>query len=388
MKVQTYKELEGLIPKVESDLEKTIQEREKLGLSIPKDYNVFITFYNAEKADATAALTDSGPIICVNALKTAQYQFQGKEAEKLERISYYFDITRTLLGDERWILSVIHKPEETIKQFEQAFKSEKSFQKYKEDFNTRGRTYEEYKKFATENAEKTKQVLYDTLPKIKEAFNKADLSLRHEMDHIDFFTSQLFLEYNSKLKNAKKLKHRLHILGDKSVSKEYAKANMEMLKSKVEVEPITEPRAFFFDFIKPDEWNKANFEEVKKSVSGNFLAYIEHVFPQDILDPIVSQKWSTGDMDTATSMFLFYIVNKQRRSANSQAYITQPEKVNYKLANQIIFKEIPKWKLKLAKNSEKTIEAIGNAYKENPSRLKEANNAKTFEEFIEICKNG
>jgi len=386
MKVYTHKELEELIPKVESELEKVLEEREKLGLSIPKDYQIFLNFYNAEGADATAQKTDKGSIISVNALKTVAYQFKGKEEEKLVKLANYFDITRTFLGHENWIFSIIHNPEETMKNFEQAFKSEKALQAYKEGFKTRGRTYEEYKQFASENAEPAKKALYELLPKIKDAFKKADLSLRHEIDHADFFNSQIYSDSYTKLKRSKELQYRLHTLGDKSVSKEYAKANMETLKSKIETEPIIEPRAFFFDYIKPDEWDKTNYEEVKKKIFGKFLLYIEHVFPRDILDTLVSQKWSKGEMDTATSMFLFYTVNNQMQSANSAAYVVQPEKVNYKTANQILFKEIPEWKLKLAKNAEKTIEAIGQAYKEKPSRLKQANEAKTFEEFINTCK--
>jgi len=389
MKVQTYKELEDLIPKVESDLEVAVKEREKLGLTIPEDYQVCITFYNSENAKATAQGTSSGSIICVNALRTAMEQLDEQDRNKLSGLTYYFDITRTFLRDESWIRASIEDPVKTLGDFEKAFKSEQIFQIYKEGCKARGREYDSYKDFTIKNAEKAKKTLEELMPSIKEGFKKADLSLRHELDHSAFFTSQIYKDFNSKLALTKQLQHKLGIEKDQSVSKELAKANMEVLKAKVEIEPLLEPRALFFTHVKPDEWDKADFEKVKNKVYGNFLlSYIERAFPQDILDPLVSQKWSNGEMDTATSMFLFYTVNLQRQSANSIAYVIQPEKVNYNIANKVLYQELPEWKAKLAKNARTAVEAIGNAYKEKPSRLKEANNSKTFEEFIEICKGG
>lgn len=387
MKVQTYKELEDLIPKVESDLEEAIKERESLDLSVPQNYKVQLMYYNSENAKANASDTCLGRIICINTLPSITGLLKGEDENKLSFILKYFDIVRTFLGYEGWILQAMQDPAKTIENFEKAFQSEQSFQQYKEGFKSRGREYDDYKDFMTKNAEPVKKALEDLLPKIRTVFEKADLSLRHEMDHLDFFTSNMHEDTKSKLNLVKNLQHKLHIEKDLSVSKEYAKANMDLLKIMVEVNPIVETRAMFFNHIRPDEWGKADFEKVKNKVYGNFLlGYIEHSYPREILDPLISQKWSTGEMDTATSMFLFYTVNSQMQSANSQAYIVQPEKVNYEIANKILYQEIPEWKMKLAKNARKVVETIGKAYKENPSRLKEANYAKTFEEFIEKCR--
>jgi len=66
MKVRACKELEGLSRRLESELEVTLKERDRLGLSVPQKYDTFVTFYNAQSARAQAQLTDSTPIICVN----------------------------------------------------------------------------------------------------------------------------------------------------------------------------------------------------------------------------------------------------------------------------------------------------------------------------------
>ena len=48
MKITTYESLKDLAPKVESDLEKTIQERKDMGLDVPDNYKTYIYYYNNE----------------------------------------------------------------------------------------------------------------------------------------------------------------------------------------------------------------------------------------------------------------------------------------------------------------------------------------------------
>ena len=90
-------------------------------------------------------------------------------------------------------------------------------------------------------------------------------------------------------------------------------------------------------------------------------------------------------MDRQTSNYLFAIVNRQRESPNAMRYVVRPEKVNYDVANRILYQELPEWKNRFAANGRTAVEAIGNAYRNNPSRLREANKARTFKEFIELC---
>lgn len=389
MKVWARKELEGLSRKLESGLEATLEERDRLGLSIPQKYDTFVTFYNAQSARAQAQLTDSTPIICVNVAPLVIDQLKEEDRERLGKVMHYFDIVRDFLGNphEEMVFSVAEHPIRTIKQFEESFGSEKALREYQDFFKERGTDYKSYKKFARRNAKFVREAVRDLLPRIEVAFETADLSsLRHEIDHVDFFDSPLYLDYYSRGKKAGELGQRLHVGKDKSASKEYARANMEVLEAMAEVVPLLEVRALFFNYVKPNEWDKTDFDDVKRNVYGNFVSgYVEGGLPEDMLDKLVSVEWSKGQMDRQTSNYLFNIVNRQRESPNAMRYVIRPEQVNYDVANRILYQELPEWKNRFATNGQTAVEFVGNAYRDKPSKLREANRARTFQEFMELC---
>ena len=391
MKIQAREELKGLLRKLEHELEIALQERKKLDLSLPQNYNTFIRFYNSQKAMAQAQLIGSSSIIEVNAAPLVINQLKEKDREKLKNVMYYFDIVRDFLGgpEEDIIFSVAEHPIKMINQFEENFSSKEELKRYKRFFKERGRDYSSYKKITIDNAKFVRDTIKEMLPMIKKAFDSADLSsLRHEIDHVDFFSSPIYLDYYSKYIKAAKLGQRLHAKKDKSTSIEYALANMEVLKSMAEVSPLLEIRALFFNYVEPNEWSKVDFNNIKKKVYGNLISgYIEGGFPEEILDKLVSVEWSEDRMDRQTSNYLFDLVNKQRGSPNTLRYVVHPEQVNYSVANYIMYKELPEWKNRFATNGKTIVDIISNAYKNNPSKLKEANKARTFQEFIELCES-
>jgi len=316
-------------------------------------------------------------------------QLKGEDRERLGRVMNYFDIVRDFLGNphEDTVFSVAEHPIKTIKQFEDSFGSEQALREYQDFFKERGTDYQFYKKVARRNAKFVRETVRGLLPRIEQVFETTDLSsLRHEMDHVDFFGSPMYLDYHSRGKKATELGQRLHVNKDKSASNEYARANMVVLETMAEVVPLLEVRALFFNYVKPDEWDKAGFDDVKRRVCGNFVSgYVEGGLPEDMLDKLVSVAWSEGQMDRQTSNYLFNIVNRQRESPNAMRYVVRPEQVNYDVANRILYQGLPEWKNRLATNGQTAVNVVGNAYRDNPSRLKEANRARTFQEFMELC---
>lgn len=380
-------ELEELIPQIESELEKTIQERKQLGLSLPQDYYIGISYYGAGNMSAGALFTDAGSIICINTLMLIQDQIEaGEDINKLNEILCYFDTARNILGEENWILPAIQNPEETINKFEQEFPSKEDLLGYKEGFNIKGSGYEDYKRFTIEHAESVKKLLEELMPKIKKGFKKTETHLRHEIDHVDFFNSLIYQDFCFKIAQAEEQYDLYMQQGDVLISPEYGKASIAVLKSMAEIEPLLETKALFFSYVGLNEWDNVNYEEVKKKVHEKFLkCYLEQVYPGEIRDNLISQKWASGEMNLATSISLA-TRNNEIEITNTEAQIIKQEKVNYKLINEILYKEIPGWKMKFAENAGIAVEAIGQAYKEDPSRLKEANQAKNFQQYIELCK--
>jgi len=389
MVVKARKELSDLTKKVELELGTVIKERKELGLSIPQNYDVSITFYNSQKSKAEASACGSKSEMRINVLPSVKEFFNEHELADIIAIEKYFDITRDFLGNphEEVIFCLLEHPILTLRYFEKSFGSEEALKAYKDFFKERGVEYDIYKKAAIKNAKKVRTLIKELLPNIKYKFRRIDMfSLRHEMDHIDFFSYPMHIEFRNILQESSDLSRKIQD-GDVSASKECAQLNQKILKLMPEVETIVELRALFFSYVKPFGWSGADFEWVKKTIYGSYVYdYIENWLPEKILDKLVSVKWGSGEMDRQTSNYLFRVVTEQCDSPNQLRYIFKPEEVNYKVANQILFSELPYWKMRFADNAQIAVEAVGNAYRDEPSRLKETNKARTFNEFIEICK--
>jgi hypothetical protein len=388
MGVKTRKEFERFSKKVESELEVTLQERRDLGLSVPSNYSAFITFYNSEGALATANFNNGNPQICVNVAPQVQDYLSPYDQKGLLLARHYFDIARDFIGNpqEEEIFKLMENPRLYFRKLEKRFPSKKELKKCKDFFKDRGKTYESYKQWVMKGAQPIREIIQVLLPEMESAFERTDLvSLRHEIDHLDFFDSNLYLDFYSKMTKAQELQIKLHLRRDRSSSEEYALANMGVLEKMAEVIPLSEVRALFFNYLPRGNWDKIDFKKIKSAVSQHFSeGYIEGNLPEGILDKLVSLSWSEGEMDRQTSNYLFKKVNEQIQSPNASRYIFCPEKVNECVANKILNQELPKWKNLFAKNTETAIEVVGNAYRDNPQKLGKTRDAKTFQEFIEI----
>lgn len=387
MEIQAHDRLKGLTPKVESELEKTLQERKNLGLSVPQKFNTLIKFYNNQGGFARAIPTTI-PTISINIAPITSSHLNAEDNKRLGATAYYFDIARDYLInlDEELIFSMINSPQKTILQFEKCF-SEDGLKERKKIFEERGVSCKTYERFLIEHAGPTKETIEYLLPKMKKTFNAMEIPfLRHEIDHVDFFTAQIYLDCLSISKEIMELCRQS--CKDNSLSVEYVKANMECLETMTKIQPILEARALFFDYIKPGEWCNINFDNAKKDVYDNFVSsYIEDSYVGNTLDKLISVKWSENQMDRQTSNYLFKEVLTKAKNPNADRYVVDESRVNYDVANQILKQELPRWQNKFKANAKIAVEAIGNAYRDNPSKLSAANSAKTFQEYINLCKS-
>ncbi len=387
MQVSTPKGYEELGEVVEAELQKVLDERAELGLSVPEDFSVGLNFYYSQKAFASAFYA-SPPGICLNILPMVQRVLKREDAEKIITINQYFDTLRDLLGEksgEEHIVQLLEHPVRTIKMFEKRLGA--NFDAYKHAFEANGTPYKEYRRAAVRNAKCIRMLLDGLKPVLLDSFPKVDFSsLRHEMDHVDLFSSPMYARFISMEKRAYDLLRKWQFIQSPAVSKEYAKAHLEKLAVASEVLTLMEIRALFFNSIAPSGWKHADFEKVKKKVYGEFAdGYVEGEYPEKILDAIVCNAWSHGKMDKMTSNYLFEIVNRQRGSINQMRYVVKLDEVNYDVASQILYIELPLWKARFAANGLAAVEAVGNAYRDDPKRLAAANKAETFKEFLRVC---
>ncbi len=396
--IKTLINIEGMIRPELADLEvildreidKAKKERIEMGLSLPPAFKRSIHYYFQQGAYAQALYTDSGPKIGVNVLTSCRDHLPKEDKYKVDTIMEYFDIARDMLSThENNILWLIESPDVALEAFEKEFPSLEAFAEFKAFYKERGRSYEESKAFLMGEAPLIKILLGEMLPKLKDAFEGANIisSLRHELDHCDFFSSPIITEYAKVKEHADNLSYKFKVEKDISVAKEYAAAKMRLLDVSLKADTLLETRALFFNYVKQGEWETADIKDVKEQVYHHFdIVYIQKMFPENILDKFASKSWSEGEMDRQTSNYLLYTVNKEAGSPNIWRYSFEESLVNKPVAEKILA-EIKRIQKTLRQYAKTAIDAVGDAYKNNPSKLAEANKAKTFEEYIAICRS-
>lgn len=389
MEVKANKGFEEIKPRVESELEKTLEERGKLGLSVPQSCDVFIGFYDSQNVNAQTIFGDYNHMIKINVAPCVSGNLGKDDRNDLKEIMKYFDFVKDMfsVNDEESVFAFIKNPDKTIKEFEYSF-SKGDFERHKKFLEERGTMYEEYKEGTKKNAGIVRNTLRNLWPKIIKSFKDSEMSfLRHEIDHVDFFNSPVYFNHVKKSKEVNDLGMKWAIKGDQKSSREYAQANLELLDSMSKIDPLLETRALFFDYVNPGEWGKVNFNEKKQKVRERFISdYVENGFSGSILHKIISPEWSKGRMNRQTSNHLFKTVYRRMNSTKASRYKVEPEEVDYGLANKILYKDLPEKKLEFAENANTSAEVIGDVYRDNPSKFKEARNARSFNEYLEMCK--
>ncbi len=371
---------EAPIKKLEDAVRTATEERKSLGLSLPKKCDFFIGMCDvASDGCAVAYQTNAGPAVVVNLLPLFLEQAEARHAELGQEIAEYFDIARDFFNTphEEPILELITHPRKTIQIFESSF-SKKKLRMYQSIFQERGKPYSRYKRWLTKNAKHIRALLKKLTPHILRAFEHQEIedTVRHELDHADFFQTALHQKYDHYVQQLNAL--------DES-SKQYIRVEKKLLHSFIEVYSLIEPRAHFFSYIPKDQWRDSDMAHVKKHVCATVITeYVENEYTFALLESLNSLSLKEGNIDTVTTNYLFHKVYAQSQSIHAQQYVVDPEKVNYSVANMILYEQLPALKKRMADNIILAVDALGNAFSQNPSRITKANKARTFDEFIEI----
>lgn len=385
----TRPELSQLEVLLEGKVEEVLKERKAIGLSVPEKYEVNLTYYNHDGALAQAQdLLIDKPGISINLFVACLPHLSEEDCKNVSSLITYFSIMRDFLMNphEEKILSFLDNPGEELKRFEAHFEPD-GLERYRAFLRGRGTSYENFVAMGVKKAPEMKGLLAELLPKFYEVFEKVDLSpLRHEMDHVDFYSSKLWKDYKTALGACEKLAIESKVPLTEAPNPDYACAKMSVLELDSQVRPLLESRAMFFTFIGPGQFNQANMSEVAEKVSVFFgEEYVSRVFPPNILDALVSREWGNGKMDRQTSNCLFYSVLSQMGSPTCIRYQFDETKVNQEVANMVLI-DLEKWKDIYRKNARRAAYAIGKAHVEDPKRFALADQqACCPDEYLRIC---
>ena len=387
MKIVATRGLECLTDRVESDLEKVLEERDMLGLSYPGDFNVKVGYYMGS-CMASAFVEDSMPTIQLNTLPIVFERFNNKEKDYAHKIISYFDVAQELFHDceEDLVLNLMEHPLKTINEVEGDF-GKKGLKEFKESF---GDMYKKYRSAVIKYAKDARLASREVFPKIISVLDNTGFTsspLRHEMDHLDMYHTRLNKDYYAIEQRLGELKNEIWS-GDSETIKEYKRLSRKFIDMKTKVVVIEEIRAAFFDQIKMGEWMKIDYEEVKRKVYGWFHnSYIINNFQKDILECTLGDMTGLKDLGKNTINYLRRLTLEHEGNAGSGKYHEDRTKVDYNIANKILFEDIPTWQMRFAQNAAFATEAIGNAFRDDPTRFQEANKARSFDEYLRILED-
>lgn len=379
-------ELSDLEFAVRKELDKVEEERSDLGLSYPEDYHFSVNYYEMEGALAQAFISTIGPFMSINVLMATYSHLDAEDQNKCADLLGYFDLVRDFLPgySENAIIDLMGNPKEFMDSLESRIPKE-GLVEFKDFFMRRGMPYDAYREFAIENAPKFNDILKHLLPKIKSIFYNLDFSsLRHEMDHLDFFSSPLYSRYNQLRKENQDLMINWQQEKTQESSEKYADSNLVVLDAQSRVLTLLEIRALFFNFVNVGEFGNMNPEVSKKVFNYFDQGYIKNSTAESILEPLVSDSHRKWEMNQETSNYLFHKVNTARQSPTAARYVVNKGEVNMQLANSILSR-VEEWQEIFRTNARQASEVIGQAFLRNPSALSHANKAKTFQEYLDMC---
>jgi len=390
MEIKAAWGLGKLKQKVKHDLEKVLGERRKLGLAVPEDVEVRLRYSSNNSEFAFACLENLVPVITINLLQSTAQRFKGEEKDALNTLSWYFDITRHILDDDNEVLAAMRHPVKVICSYENSV-GKKELQSIKQDLEDNGRKYSSEKNQIIKNAKKARKIFRKIKPKIERRFAKLSMSessLRHEIDHAAFFKSAIDTNYRENVESELMLSD----IAEQESYEQLAKIQNKMLTLSTERDVLIESRALFFDCIPFNHWELVDYEKVKKKVYSFFqYNYIESVIPAEVILPAMISKYAVKKAFTAeTAEYLKKLVYFQAGDiCKAKDIVIKTPGVDFNIANQIFYAEIPHWKQQYAWNATAAIDAIGDALRDDPARFKKADlEARTFSHYLKILKGG
>lgn len=379
-RVIVHKKLEGLAPRLIKDLEVALRERGDMGLSVPQEFDVRLRFYepgSKPHSDANTRTVGSKPSVTISALPESLNYLGGENRKAVKTVMSFFDLTRRFISfdteflpgpegidgdnDEYVVILTMREPERTIRYLEDTA-PEGRLAAYKDSLKKRRQDFDALKEKVIRTAKPAEESLARLAPVLQDLFSSVGFgSTRHEMDHVDFSTSAIYEDLHQSLEGG---------------------VNPQTLAKFSQAKTLSEVRALFFDHVPLNSWGEADMRSVEETVVAHYAdEYINSPkYSEAVVGMVLKADNTTIDDDTAN-----YISGAIDRRSRNGRFKFDPAKVDYRVAGKILHDQLPLWRIATRANAEIAAEAIGNAYRDDPRRLRAANGARSFQEFIEFC---
>lgn len=382
--VSVFPGLEGIIENISLRCKEAEEERAELGMRVPKNYNVEAHLFSSRNANGEAVRESSTIRLFVGNI--IQNDVSSDEAKDLGCIEEYILRMKSLFpefGEKDVVYVMRHAKEYVEPRLKMNFATEEMLQEYKHEEAKKGFDVDEAVAYLVAHASDARDAMEKLLPLVVERFPIIqNTTLRHELDHIDLFQSQLGKEHYKKGDAFEEVKKGVE---KKEISPgEFVNANNELLDSYCRFNTFLEGRAHFFSYILPGKWSAVDYRVVERSILKSIdNHYVNGFFLPDILNRLLAPFKLAGRINDDTIAYCQHVVRKGKKEALQYRY--DIENVQKGFAHYLLGKKLEFWKNKCSIIAASVIPVIGRTFEQDPSRFVYAQGATSYEDFLDIC---
>lgn len=384
MAIQALEGLERLRPKVDAEIHAALSERESLGLGVPAEFDVILGLYG-DGGTEEAATENGKQFIWVNAIPLAAEHCSGSLQKTADFLSDYFTIMRRVVDfeEESHLVRSLqdHRSMRTLlssASFSPSLQDHLAFAAYEEEMHP------ERKALLLNQAPLVRKKLGRLPTELAQAKN-IRLSLRHELDHLQFYRSPWYVGHEANEEAAiTRAADAFARERTPETLRAYADAKSQYLIALSTLDAALEARGLFFNHVPFGKWKTTDMSGVATRVCDWFRdVYVDGFYAATIVDTLAAQALSTGELGEKEARYLFARLVDDREGTRPITDCGVPS--GYKVTERILHTDLPAWRQVFLENGKAAADAIGQAYTQNPATLKETDRATSFTHFIELC---
>ncbi len=376
MKVNGNPVIEGSYEAAAEMTDNALLERKELGLGMPDTERLEVNLELASLKGCSGHLDTKTMTMDMYALDIARndlYREHGHESDVIDTLIR--NIGKLNMNSRKLEVSaVLDDPEKALGDYE----SEMEYLKMKK-FRESEKILYDYgtvRNTIITRAADIRDIAMGITPEMMKVFKrKGHKTIRHELDHLELFQNSAIAKRHDVIFDAAKEADADYSMERKPADNAYRDAQLKLLNSLMEFDPLSEIRALFFNVVDPGEWKSTDFARVSREVLDIYeKGYIRNSTGSDVM--LYLAKSLQGK--SMTEKDIMHIINRHTHYRTDDF---NPDNVSNFL--NIYFPVAMK---RLSNNAYRAADAMGAAYRDDPSRFVRAADAERFSSYIRACE--
>ncbi|MBN1896140.1 MAG: hypothetical protein JW789_00245 [Candidatus Aenigmarchaeota archaeon] len=374
MKVNGNPLIEGSYEAAAEMIENALLEREEMGLGIPDTSGLKVNLELASLKGCRGHLeTDNMTVYAFNIARDDLYREHCHEVDVID--TFIRNLGKLSMNNRKLEVSaVLDDPEKALEDYERnmGYLKMKKFRESEEFLYD----YDTVRNTIITRAADVRDIVKGITPEMMDVFmRKGHKTMRHELDHVELSQNSAIAKRHKMAIDAAKETEVDYAMKGKPADDIYRDAQRKLLNSLLEFDPLSEIRALFFSVVDPGEWKSTDFDRVSREVLGIYdKGYIWKGTGRDVMADLA--KSLNGE--SITEKDLIHIMNRNTH------YRT--DDFNRDNVFRFLNMEFPMAMERLKDNAYRAADAIGTAYRDDPSRFVRAAKAGLFNRYLLACE--